>query len=707
MSLPLDPYEEPIDQIEFHFAPTRREFVQVLGAGIVIAVAATTAAAQQQPRQGGGRGGGGRGQAPPTPLTARLHIGQDGIVTVMTGKVECGQGARAELTQAAAEELRLPPERIVLIMADTSLVPNDGTTAGSRSTPSTVPAIRQAAAAARNLLVDVAAAKWTVDRKAVELKDGKVVHGQQSLSYAELAGANEAVEAFKKTAPPNVQVTPVDQWKVMGTSVLRANARDIVTGAHKYPSDIVRPGMLYGKILRAPSYGAKMTGVDVEAAKAMKGVVVVNDNGFVGVAAPTTHAAEKALESIAKSAKWETVPGVSSAALYDHLRTNVRGGMPDDPNGRDFAAAQKKLSAKFDVAYVQHAPMEPRSAVAEWAGDRLTVWTATQNPFSVRGELARAFRLTEDKVRVIIPDFGGGFGGKHSGECAVECARLAQAAQKPVRLQWTREEEFTWAYFRPAAAIDAAASLDAKGNLATWYFVNINSGGSAVATPYSVVKGQSLTVQSTPPLRHGSYRALASTANNFARECFMDELAELAGRDSLEFRLAQLPNDRLRAVLERAAKEFDWTNKVKTVKGIGLACGTEKASYVAACVEIEIKDNRIIVKHICQAYECGKIINPKNLLAQNEGCIIQGLGPALFEEMKFADGQIKNGAFSDYRVPRIKDVPPRIDIHLIDRPDLPSVGAGETPIIAVAPAIANAVYRLTGKRVRTMPIRLA
>jgi isoquinoline 1-oxidoreductase len=352
--------------------------------------------------------------------------------------------------------------------------------------------------------------------------------------------------------------------------------------------------------------------------------------------------------------------------------------------------------------------MEPRAAVAEWIDGKLTVWTATQNPFGVRGELMRAFRLGEDRVRVIVPDFGGGFGGKHSGECAVEAARLAKGAGKPVCLRWTRQEEFTWAYFRPAAVIEAEASLDASGKISSWYFININSGGSAVDTPYRVGKKECRFVGSEPPLRHGSYRALASTANVFARESFMDELADAAGVDPLEFRLRHLENDRLRAVLEAAAEKFNWKDRVKKKDpklGVGLACGTEKGSYVAACAEVAVDGDELSVRHVCQAYECGKILNPENVLAQVQGAIIQGLGPALREEVRFEGGQVQSDSFSRYAVPRFSDVP-QLEIHLMDRPDLPSVGAGETPIVAVAPAIGNAVFHATGVRVRQMPVRL-
>jgi isoquinoline 1-oxidoreductase len=374
------------------------------------------------------------------------------------------------------------------------------------------------------------------------------------------------------------------------------------------------------------------------------------------------------------------------------------------------AQANKKLRQEYEVAYAQHAPLEPRATVAEWKEGRLTVWTGTQAPFGYRGELARAFSLSPEQVRVIVPDFGSGFGGKHTAEGAVEAARLARGAGKPVSLTWTREEEFTWAYFRPAALIQAEASLDAQGQITSWHFINVNSGGSAIDTPYRVAKAQARFVSAQAPLRQGSYRALAATANTFAREAFMDELAELAGADPLQFRLSHLENPRLRAVLEEAAKRFRWNerrNQASRDAGIGLACGTEKGSYVAACTEVRIdrKANRIVVQEVCEVFECGAILNPDNLRFQVQACIVMGMGPALSEEIQFADGLVTNASFTKYAVPRFRDVP-RIDIHLLNRPDLDSAGGGETPIIAIAPAIANAVFAATGTRIHSLPIRL-
>jgi isoquinoline 1-oxidoreductase len=573
-----------------------------------------------------------------------------------------------------------------------------------------VPVVRRGAVAARQILVELACAEWEVPATEAVVQAGVVTHPStgRSTSYAELARLETFPKAFEQSIPTGVTLTPVPEWRVLGRSVARPNARDLITGAHRYPSDWVRPEMLRGKVLRPPSYGARLVSIDLEPARAMDGVVVVRDGEFVGVAAPTTFRARQALAAIAETARWETAPHPSSRQLFDHLRERAQGDALSNPFTDQLAGTRHQLRQTYRVAYVQHAPLEPRAALAEWADDILTVWTGTQNPFGYRRELARAFHIAEDQVRVIVPDFGGGFGGKHTGEAAIEAARLARAAKRPVSLVWTRSEEFTWAYFRPAAVIEAEASLDAEDRLTSWHFVNINAGGSAIDTPYRAGEARSRSVNSDPPLRQGSYRALGSTANNFAREVFMDELADLAGIDPLDFRLAHLENPRLRAVLEEAARRFDWRGRVQQKHpntGVGLACGTEKGSYVAACVEIEFDPGpaHIKVRHVCEVFECGAVMNPANLVAQIQGCILMALGPALREAIQFEGGKILNGTFAQYRVPRFSDVP-ELDIHLLNRPDLPSVGAGETPIIAVTPAIANALFRITGSRVREMPI---
>ncbi len=694
-------HEEPF----YHFEISRREFVAVLGAGIVISVAVPSAFGQRA-----GRGGG----VGASSLAQRLHIGADGLITVLTSKVEVGQGSRTQLTQAAAEELHVAVERVRLVMGDTA-GPDDGGTAGSRTTPSSVPAIRKACAAARQLLVDTAATASSVDAKSLAVRGGKVegLPAGRKFSYADLASEKHA-DALKRDAAPGVAIAEVANWKVLGTPVPRVGAVEIVTGAHRYPSDIARPGMVYGRVLRPASYGARLEEVDLGPAKAMPDVTALRDGDFVGFTAPTSFAAELARDEAMKTARWKTAEQPSSDELYAHLRSHAAERSRPDKKGTPDEAlktASKVLRETYNIAYIQHAPMEPRAAVAEWNGEDLTVWTGSQQPARVRQDLAQSLRIPVARVRVIVPDTGGGFGGKHSGEVAVEAARLALAAKKPVSVRWSREEEFTWACFRPAGVIDVAGGLDDKGALVAWQHINFNSGNSAIATPYQIPNVATEFRSCEQPLRSGSYRALASTANTFARESFMDELAAAADADPLEFRLRQLTQERLRAVLVAAAGRFGWRdawkkNSSRQRTGIGLACGIEKGSYVACCAKVEVneRDGTFKVLKVVEAFECGAIQNPANLKAQVEGAIIMGLGGALTEEMRFKDGKMLNARFSRYRVPRLRDVP-EIETLLVNRPDLPSVGAGETPIIGIAPAIGNALFHAVQIRLRAMPLR--
>ena len=637
-------------------------------------------------QESGQQGRGGR-QPMPQNLSAWLHIGEAGVVTVYTGKVEVGQNARTSLTQAAAEELRAPLSSIELVMGDTDLVPFDGGTTGSQTTPQMWPVIRRAAAAAREMLVDLASQKWMVERGAIQVAAGKVTAGSHSAAFGELTHGQKLTQ----TIPASVPFTPPAEWKVAGTSVAKVNGREIVTGAHKYTYDMKRDGMLWGKVLYPPSFGATLVSLDSSAAEAMPGVKVVHEGDFVGVAASDPAATEKAVAAL--KAEWKPLTAeASSKDVFDYFKKNARD------------ASQNPNLVPYTVAYIAHVPLEPRAAVAEWNDGKLTVWTGTQRPFGVRTELAGHFNVAEDHVHVIMPDTGSGYGGKHSGDAAYEAARLAKATGKPVKRNWTREEEMTWAYFRPGGLIEVAGKVNPDGTLAEWEFHNYNSGPSALQTPYEVPVKKEQLHQSKTPLRQGSYRGLAATANHFVRESYMDELAHSLKMDPLEFRLKNVKNPRLRDVIQAAADKFGWKDRKKAPeRGFGMSAGTEKGSYFAACCEVSVTNGTVRVVRAVEAFECGAVVNPEHLHNQVEGAVAMGIGGALFEHIDFAANQIQTNRLSRYRVPRFADMPV-IESVLLDRKDLPSAGAGETPIMGIAPAIGNAIFDATGERIRSMPL---
>jgi len=707
------------EELPYRFELDRRDFLKSLGGGLLVLYLLDPADAQesgQARRRGFGRGGGGGGQGVPQDIAAWLHIGADNQITVYTGKAEVGQNIRTSLSQVVAEELNAPLGSIKLVMADTQHTPFDMGTFGSMTTPRMSPLLRRTAATAREMLIDLAAEAWKTDRSQLTAANGRITNTKtgESLEFGKLTKDRKLAKTISDKSP----MSSPEQWKVAGHSAAKVDGRAFVTGKHEYASDIRLPGMLYGKVLRAPTFGATLTAVDSSKAKEMTDVVVVHDGDFVGVAAPSEFRAAKALAAI--HAEWKPGPPISAKTLFEDLKRPApqeRGG-GGGGGGRGNAGQQSgsiqegldsadfRLKQTYTVAYIAHAPLEPRAAVANWENGKLTVWTGGQRPFGVRGDLAGSFRLAEDAVRVIVPDTGAGYGGKHTSDAAIEAARLAKAAGRPVKLVWTREEEMTWAYFRPAGVIEISSGARRDGTLTAWEFHNYNSGGSGIGSPYDVPNQHTAFHQAHSPLRQGSYRALASTANNFARESHMDDLAHAAGMGPREFRLKNLSDPRVRAVLQAAADAFGWGKYQKRDHhGIGIAAGTDKGGYIATCAEVAVEpsNGRVQVVRAASAFECGAIINPDHLKNQVEGAMIMGLGGALFEEIEYDGGRILNPRFSRYRVPRFRDTP-ELEVVLLDRKDLPPAGAGETPIIAIAPAIGNAIFNATGVRLRSLPM---
>ena len=697
---PFEPEQNELPPKANHdFALDRRKFFKLTGGGLIVAfvVKDLLSFSSETPSSEVSSVGG---------VESWIHIREDGTVSVYTGKVEVGQNIRTSLSQIVAEELMVPVLSIKMIMGDTDLVPYDAGTFGSRTTPQMGTQLRKAAATARNALVDMAAKKWNAT--GVRTENGMVVNTvtNEKISY----GALTKGEKLMITISDNVQVIAAKEWKVAGRSLPKVDQRNFITGKHIYVSDMKLPAMLYGKVLRAPSYGAKLIDADLSQAKNIPGVIVVKDGDFIGVAAPDVKTATKAIQSI--NAKWEEKKEhPSNANIFDYLVKNPAGdgggrnaGTTNGDVERGLAEADLKHATTYNIHYIAHVPLEPRAAIAEWTKEKLTVWTGTQRPFGVQEELAETFRMDKKNVRVIMPDTGSGYGGKHSGETAIEAARLAKEANKPVKLVWTREEEFVWAYFRPGGVIEVNAGVNKNGIINAWKFTNYNSGGAGLDTQYKVANKQVAHVRSNTPLKQGSYRGLAATANVFARECHMNDLAHLIKMDPLEFRIKNLDDNRFIEVLQTAAKNFGWNASKTPGHGFGIAGGFEKGGYVGTCAEVKINDDKEVkVVRVVQAFECGAIVNPHHLENQVMGSVVQALGGALFEAVEFANGKIINAALSAYRVPRFSDIP-KIEIVLIDRKDLPSAGAGEAAIIGIAPAIRNAIVDATGKALNTLPM---
>ena len=576
--------------------------------------------------------------------------------------------------------------------------------------------LRLTGAAARAVLREIASRELGVPPAEVELSDGRAtVIGSdraRSVPYGRLVHGMRRVE----TVPASTTPTPPPEWAKAGHPAVDPGAREVVTGARRYTSDLHPPGMLYGKVLFPPTYGAKLVRVDLSRAEALPGVTAVHDGNFVGVAAPDLPTARSAVKLI--RAEWETPSQPSEAGIIEFLRSHPAEGEDfwdvihhavGDVTAA-FASAPISLHETYTTAYIAHVPMETHAVLASWEGGRLTVAMGTQTPFRARDALADALSLPPSSVHVFVPPTGSGFGGKHAAELAVGAARLAKAAGRPVRITYTRQEEFTQAYFRPLAVIEVRSAMQKDGTLTAWQFHVLNAGSEAARTPYNVPNQKVDNQPTDSPIAQASYRALAATANNFARESHVDELAARAGVDPVEYRLRHLADDRLAAVLRAVAGRSGWVARpgptaVRAVgTGRGIAVGLEKGGRVATFAEVEVHaDRRLEIRRIVTGFECGAIVHPTNLQSQVEGGTVMALGGALFEAIHFEGGRILNPKLSQYRVPRFHDVPP-IEVVLLDRPDLPSQGGGESPLIAVAPALANAIYDATGERFRSLPL---
>lgn len=643
-------------------------------------------------------------------ISARFLFEESGGITGFTGKVELGQGSRTLLGQAIAEEFFVPASRTSLVMGDTARVPDDGGTWSSLTSPLTVPTVRATAAFARSIFIAAAADAWGTKPELLHLEDGFVAGlSGKRMSLFEAAGA-----ARKSALPlPGVRnPVPPREWTTLGQSIAPARGLEIVTGAPLYASDFRMPGMLHGAIVRGPHYRAKILRVRGED-RLPSDVQVIREGDFLGVVTPSLSTARAAAKSLAVIWDPESLPPEEKLAArfkqtakepvfregarYPGLLTK------GDPNAAYFSSPLRYESA-YTTAYVAHVPLETSTATASWEGDHLTVHYGCQAPFLTMELLARMFEIPETNVRVIAHDTGGAFGGKQGSTVAVEAARLARAAGKPVQLSYTREDEFQANYFRPAALVEIRSAADTKGQIQSFEFHNYNSGASGLAVPYNFPNYYLGYHPADSPFRQGSYRALAAVANTFARELHMEEWASNLKEDAVAFRLRHTGDARLKEAVQRGAERFGWGKSAPRL-GVaqGMACTIEKDARLAFFVELKAGGKDVQILRALMVFDPGAVLNPDNLRNQIVGNVIQATGPALYERILWDETRLRARRLSEYRVPRFSDVP-EIEVELIDRREIPPAGAGESPNTVVAPAIAAAIRRVTGIWVRHLPL---
>lgn len=685
----------------------RREFLEKAGAGLFVLFRAPLEGFQEPAQLPS------RISSYPTDFNAYLRIGGDGRVTCFVGKVELGQGAMTSLAQLLAEELDVAYESVDMVMGDTDQCPWDIGTFGSLNIWQFGPVLRAAGAEARAVLVEMAAEKLQAPSSRLQVKNGVIFDpgSSRKISYAQLVGGKR-IERHLKDVP----VKPVSAFTIVGRSPRRKDALEKVTGKAVYGGDVKLPGVLHARILRPPAHGSKLKAVHVSAAEKIPGVRVVRDGDIVAVLHERWDLADKALELI----KAEFTPSpltTDDRNIFDHL---VKTGPPPRmvAQSGSLAEGEKLLAEPVDAtylnSYVAHAPIETHSATAQFEGGKVTVWVSTQAPFSVRPAVAQALGLSQENVRIITTYVGGGFGGKTGAPQAVEAARLARITGRPVRVIWSREEEFFYDTFRPAAVIRIHSGLTREGRIALWDYLVYGAGnreaGQFYDIPHHRTRSSGEWMGGNPPDMHpfavGPWRAPAVNSNTFARESHIDLLALKAGADPVEFRLKHLSEPRMRRVLEAAAKQFGWkAARAPSGRGVGVACGKYAGTVVATMAEVGVdkKTGRIQVKRVVCAMDEGVVVNPDGTRQQMEGCITMGLGYVLTEEVRFKNGALQDTNFDTYELPRFSWLP-RIETVLIDNPGLPAQSCGEPPIITMGAVIANAVFDATGARLYQLPM---
>ena len=680
-------------------------------------------------------------------LDSWLAINADGTVTFFSGKVELGQGITTALTQIVADELDIDMARIRLVSGDTNRTPDEGVTSGSLSIQQSGTALRFAAAEVRALLLAAAAQKLGAPAEGLQVVDGTITtaSGGAKTTYWEVSGS----VPLAREATPGVKPKTAAQHNIVGKSVARRDIPGKVTGGEAFVQDMRLPGMVFGRVVRPPSLTAKLQSVDEAAARAMPGVVaVIRDGNFLAVAAEREEQAIAARYALSQSANWDVPAALPpmGPALFAHMKTQRSTetvvGKKDNPQAA--ATAVKTLKAEYTRPFQAHGSIGPSCAVAQWKDGKLALWTHSQGVFQQRGDLAKVLKMPAADINCIHKEGSGCYGHNGADDVGLDAALVALATNgRPVKLQWMREDEFGWEPYGSAMVMNLTAGLDANGKivdythelwshthstrpydpdgnnlLAGWHLANPvaaataknipqPSGGSdRNAVPYYTFPQQKVInhLVMDMPIRVSALRTLGAYANVFAAESFMDELAEAAGADPVEFRLRHLTDPRARAVLEKVAADANWKTADKH-RGVSFSRYKNIGCYVAAIVDIEIDraSGKVAVPRIVLVGDTGLIVNPDGIINQLEGGAIQSTSWTLREEVRYDNRQILTKSWADYPVLTYAEVP-RVKTTLINRPNDPSLGVGEGSQGPVVAAIANAFARSSGKRLRDLPL---
>jgi nicotinate dehydrogenase subunit B len=720
---------------------TRRQFGKAAGALVLGFTLAPGLAGAQEPKLPGSLAGN-------PMLDAWLRINADGSATIFTGKVELGQGILTALAQIAAEELDLPIARVEMISGDTAQTPDEGYTSGSQSIENSGTAIRLAGAEARALLVEHAAKRLDLAAEALTVSEGVIAAPDgRKLGYGELAAEFDVHREVTATAATK----PLGEQKIVGRSVPRRDIPAKVTGGTAYVQDIRLPGMVHGRVVRPPRYGARLDHVDEAVARAISGVVaVVRDGSFLGVVTEREEQAVKARDALIRAAKWSGGSELPDPVrLHEQLMTLPTQSEVVSEKQAEAAPATQTIEATYTRPYIAHASIGPSCAVAEFTDGKLTVWTHSQGVFPLRRDLAKALKLDPGAVRCVHAEGSGCYGHNGADDAALDAALLARAVpHRPVRLQWMRDDEFAWEPYGSAMLARAKASLGKNGRivdwvyevwsnthstrpaapggdnnlLASWYVAEPSrpgpptnipqpaGGGDRNAVPLYEFPNQRVVnhLITGMPLRVSALRTLGAYANVFAVESFMDELAVTAGQDPVAFRLAHLSERRARAVIEAVTRKVRWKDGEKGdgTRGRGIAFAKYKnlATYVAVVAEVEIDRNsgRVRVPRAFAAADAGQIINPDGLANQIEGGMIHSTSWTLHEAVRFERSGITSRDWSGYPILTMTEVPETFVTLLGRGPEKP-LGAGEASQGPMAAAIANAFANATGRRLRDLP----